>query len=67
MSEHRLTADEQRQLATVNQLLTRLTVAHHHTCECELCGARMLTDVQDMPDLGWTVGGVTLSSEEKNW
>jgi hypothetical protein len=64
MSNHHLTPEEQQQLTAVNEVLTRLTVAHHHICECELCGARMLTDVQDMPGLEWTVGGVTLAAEE---
>lgn len=30
-----------------NRLLTQITAGHHHTCECWLCEARILTDVQD--------------------
>jgi hypothetical protein len=65
MSTHQLTAAEQLTLTTVNKMLTRLTVTHHHTCECELCKARTLTDVQDMPASGWTVPGVTLTTDEE--
>ena len=49
-------------LTLVNRLLTQLTEAHHHACGCELCRARMLTDVQDAPGC-WTVPGVILASE----
>jgi hypothetical protein len=61
VSQHALTAAEQLTLTTANRMLTRLTVTHHHSCACELCEARMLTDVQDGPRDGWTVPGVSLS------
>ena len=64
MSDHILNTGESLTLAAVNRMLTRLSEAHHHACECELCEARMLTDVQDMPKLGWAVNGVTLVSGE---
>jgi hypothetical protein len=44
---HHLTGSERDALATANQLLTQITVHHCHNCDCELCEARMLTDVQD--------------------
>jgi hypothetical protein len=37
MSAHQLTAAEKLTLTAVNRMLTRLTVTHHHTCDCELC------------------------------
>jgi hypothetical protein len=46
----------------VHKLLTDLTEAHHPACACELCNARMLTDVQD-PE-SYTIPGVTLAEEE---
>jgi hypothetical protein len=61
MSQHLLSDEEQMAMTAVNKMLTRLTVTHHHTCACELCRARMLTDVQDGPREGWTVPGVSLS------
>jgi hypothetical protein len=56
-----LTPREQLDLTVANRILTRLTERHHHACECMLCDARMLTDVQDGPEDGWTVPGVTLA------
>jgi hypothetical protein len=44
---HHLSQPETRWLRLANELLTRVTVAHAACCECELCRARMLTDVQD--------------------
>jgi hypothetical protein len=51
---------EREKLTEANRLLTELTEGHHHTCACELCRARWLTDVQDAPG-GWTIPGVTLA------
>jgi hypothetical protein len=65
MSQHLLSDEEQMTLTAVNKMLTRLTVTHHHACACELCEARMLTDVQDRPKLGWTVNDVTLDTDEE--
>ena len=44
---HHLTDAERLQLAQANRLLTAITDAHCHSCECCLCEARALTDVQD--------------------
>lgn len=44
---HHLTEAERANLAQANRLLTGITVAHCHTCACELCEARALTDVQE--------------------
>lgn len=46
-STHNLGPEEQRMLTQANRLLTQLTVPHSATCTCELCKARILTDVQD--------------------
>ena len=43
----RLTDAEWNALTQANSILERLTESHHHTCDCSLCTARMLTDVQD--------------------
>jgi hypothetical protein len=51
-----LSPDERRKLAEANRLLTELTESHSHACECELCLARVLTDVQD--EASYTVPGV---------
>jgi hypothetical protein len=52
------------QLQAANRYLTRATERHHHSCECVLCEARMLTDTQDGPRDGWLVPGVTLEGAE---
>jgi hypothetical protein len=65
VSQHALSAAEQLTLTTANRMLTRLTATHHHSCGCELCEARMLIDVQEMPKFGWTVNGVTLAGDEE--
>ncbi len=52
---------ERQLLALANRVLTQLTDAHHHACECQLCEARWRTDVQD-PDCG-TIPGVVLWEE----
>lgn len=44
---HELTVTERVQLTEANRLLTAITTPHHPCCECMLCQARMLTDVQD--------------------
>jgi hypothetical protein len=44
---HDLEPRERPMLRRANELLTELTVNHSHTCQCELCVARMLTDVQE--------------------
>ena len=44
---HDLTNQDREKLTTVNRLLTELTVTHDVWCECDLCEARMSTDVQD--------------------
>ena len=43
---HDLTNEDREKLTTVNRLLTELTVTHDVWCECDLCEARMSTDVQ---------------------
>ena len=44
---HHLTKADCEKLTMVNRLLTELTVTHDIWCECDLCEARMSTDVQD--------------------
>lgn len=44
---HDLDHMERCYLNCVNVTLTKLTERHDAACECELCRARMLTDVQD--------------------
>jgi hypothetical protein len=53
---------QQDKLSEANRRLTELTEGHHHTCGCELCRARWLTDVQDAP-AAWTIPDVTLAEE----
>lgn len=43
----RLSDADWKALADVNAALVRMTEHHAHYCRCELCYARMLTDVQE--------------------
>ena len=63
MSQYQLTPAERAKSMQVNRLLTEVTEAHYHTCECVLCESRWRTDSQDRPE-AWTVNGVTLASDE---
>jgi hypothetical protein len=54
----RLDKPEQDKLSEANRLLTELTQGQH-TCACELCRARWLTDGQDAPG-AWAIPEVTL-------
>ncbi len=47
MSTHHLSEDQRRMLQCANQLMTALTLSHDASCTCELCDARMNTDVQE--------------------
>jgi hypothetical protein len=47
MITHHLNDIDCARLREANRLLTEITDSHCHSCECELCVARQLTDVQD--------------------
>jgi len=57
-----LNPSERRRLALVNDLLTDLTKKHSPNCNCELCQARMLTDVSE--EASFYVPHVLLTEED---
>ncbi|MCI0462123.1 MAG: hypothetical protein L0Z62_34660 [Gemmataceae bacterium] len=59
MATHRLSQTDQLRLRVACRMLGHLTRGHHPQCECDLCQARALTEVEGMPEVGWRVEGVT--------